>query len=358
MVAPDSFGETLTANQAADAICRGWRRARPADQLTLAPQSDGGPGFVDVLATRLGQIQELDVEGPSGETVRAAWLLDGDAAYIEAATACGLALLGGPPTVSSALKSSSYGVGQLITAAVDVSDVRTIYVGLGGSSCTDGGRGMVGALGGLTAATRKLRDIALIAATDVENPLLGASGAAQVFGPQKGADDALIDRLDELNRQWAAVLKREAGRDVSELSGAGAAGGIGAALFALGGVRESGASVVADRTDQAARLAAVDLVVTGEGKLDRQSLGGKLVMRLASASAQSGVSTIVLAGQVVLDRSQFESAGILRAYSMADFAGSIETAMSDADRQLELLAAHAANHYTELSDEPVHPTPR
>lgn len=345
MVAPDSFGETLTANEAAEAIGRGWSEARPSDELVLAPQSDGGPGFVDVLATRLGTIQTLDVDGPLGDSVRARWLLDVDTAYIEAAAACGLGLLGGPPTTHSALKSSSYGVGQLIEASL-AAGARTIYVGLGGSSCTDGGRGMIRALGGLAGAGRRVGSVDLVAATDVENPLFGEHGAAHVFGPQKGADPATVDMLEDLNRDWATVLELECGRDVAELDGAGAAGGIGAALFALGGRSEPGASVVANVTDQAQLLSSVDLVVTGEGKFDSQSLRGKLVTRLATAGVGSGVATIVIAGQVHLDQAELTSTGITRTYSVTDFAGSVEKSMSDAEHQLELLSKHAADQYT------------
>ncbi|MDJ0360942.1 glycerate kinase [Rhodococcus sp. H29-C3] len=345
MIAPDSFGNTLSANEAADAIARGWRLGRPEDELVLAPQSDGGPGFVDVLAGKRGEVRELDVYGPLGKRVRARWLLDGHTAFIEVAQACGLSLLDGPPTTSSASRSSSDGVGQLIDAALGVDGIETVFVGLGGSSCTDGGRGMIRALGGLADAAARLRSVELVAATDVENPLLGEHGAAHVFGAQKGADAAMVDVLEELNREWAVILERVAGVDVAELPGAGAAGGIGAALFALGGRRESGAAVVAELTDQADLLESVDLVITGEGKFDSQSLRGKLVTQLASAGAISGAQTIVLAGQVALETAQWKAAGLSRAYSVAEFAGSVDKAMSDAGPQLEHLAAYAARRF-------------
>ncbi len=346
MVAPDSFGETLTANAAAEAIRRGWSRGRPGDELIVAPQSDGGPGFVDVLAASRGDIEEVDVEGPLGDTVRARWLLDSGIAFVEAAAACGLGLLGGPPTNHTALTASSFGVGQIVAAALDTPGVHTIYVGLGGSSCTDGGRGMVRALGGLEHAMARVSAVDLVAATDVENPLLGEFGAARVFGPQKGADPDMVAALEDLNAEWSAVLDLESGRDVGVLAGAGAAGGIGAALFALGGRRESGASVVAELTDQSTVLRSVDLVVTGEGKFDSQSLRGKLVTQLAGAGAVSGVETLVLAGQITLNAEELAAAGISRAYSVTVFAGSVEQAMSDADRQLGLLAEHAAQEYS------------
>lgn len=351
MVAPDSFGETLTATEAAAAISRGWSAARPSDDVILAPQSDGGPGFVDVVASRRGTVRTVEVEGPLGQALSASWLLDGMTAYIEAAAACGLGVLGGPPTAHSALKSTSYGVGQLIEAAL-AEGVATIYVGLGGSSCTDGGRGMVRALGGLGEAAARLGEVDLVAATDVENPLLGEFGAARVFGPQKGADPALVDMLEELSRDWATVLELECGRNVADLPGAGAAGGIGAALFALGGRSESGASVVAEVTDQSALLATVDLVLTGEGKFDSQSLRGKLVTRLATAGAGSGVRTLVFAGQVQLDDAQLHSTGITAAYSITEFAGSVEKSMSDAEHQLELLAREVAGSFSARSSRP------
>ncbi|MDV8076374.1 glycerate kinase [Rhodococcus sp. IEGM 1370] len=340
MIAPDSFGDTLTAAAAADAIARGWASVRETDELELAPQSDGGPGFVEVLASRIGNVQTADVDGPLGNPVRAHWLLDGTAAYIESAQACGLHLLDGPPTPLSALKASSYGVGQLLDAALDAG-ARTVFVGLGGSSCSDGGRAMIRALGGLGSAVARLSGIDLVAASDVENPLLGDAGAARVFGPQKGADADTVARLEESNTDWAAVLSA-AGYDVADRPGAGAAGGLGAALFALGGRQLPGAVVVAERTGQQELLDSVDLVLTGEGKFDSQSLRGKLVTRIAAAGGATGIDTIVLAGQVTLSKDELESAGISAAHSISEFAGSVDLAMSDAANQLEQLAARVA----------------
>ncbi|WP_206489196.1 glycerate kinase [Rhodococcus sp. KRD162] len=353
MIAPDSFGDTLTSAHAAEAIARGWASVRPEDELELAPQSDGGPGFVEVLATRIGTVQFADVDGPMGTSVRARWLLDDTTAYIESAQACGLHLLDGPPSPLSALKASSYGVGQLLDAALG-SGARTIFVGLGGSSTTDGGRGLIRALGGLGSAVARMSGIDLVAASDVENLLLGTAGAARVFGPQKGADGETADRLEELNADWAAVLSA-AGHDVADRPGAGAAGGIGAALFALGGRQQPGAVVVAERTGQQELLDSVDLVLTGEGKFDSQSLRGKLVTRIAAAGGATGVDTIVLAGQVTLTEDELVAAGIAAAHSISEFAGSVEVAMSDAANQLEQLAARVA---TEVADSHVDPRRR
>lgn len=340
MIAPDSFGDTLTAADAARAIAKGWASVRRQDVLELAPQSDGGPGFVEVLASRIGTVHVADVDGPLGTPVRARWLLDGTVAYIESAQACGLHLLDGPPSPLFASKASSYGVGQLMNAAIG-SGARAIFVGLGGSSCTDGGRALIHALGGLKSAVARLSGIDLVAASDVENPLLGEWGSARVFGPQKGADAETVDRLEELNTEWAAVLTA-AGHDVANRPGAGAAGGLGAALFALGGTQQPGAVVVAERTGQQELLETVDLVLTGEGKFDSQSLRGKLVARIAAAGGAAGVATIVLAGQVSLTENELARAGIDTAHSISEFAGSVELAMSDAANQLELLAARIA----------------
>jgi glycerate 2-kinase len=375
LIAPDSFGDSLTAVEAATAIRIGWQRARPNDALTLAPQSDGGPGFVDVLAGRLGVKQTLRVSGPLEAEVTAAWVLDAappGTAYIECAQACGLALLGGPPTVQTALAAHSRGVGQLIAAALDAGAGR-IVVGLGGSSCTDGGRGMVDELAAdvrsttnaadvrsttnaadvrsttnaadvrsttnvkLAAARKLMTGVELIAATDVEHPLLGPMGAARVFGPQKGADPDTVLILEQRLTDCAAELDA-AGREVSAEAGAGAAGGIGAALLALGGRRESGAAIIAEHTRLADDVAAADLVITGEGRFDDQSLHGKVVSALAGAARSRGVPVLVLAGQVMLDEGALREAGITAARSIVDHTGSVQLAIDDAANQLAGLA--------------------
>jgi glycerate kinase len=361
LIAPDCYGDSLTAVQAAQAIADGWRRARPHDELTLAPQSDGGPGFVDVLAGRVGERRSLRVSGPLTAEVDADWVFDGDeprTAYIECARACGLSLLGGPPTVETALAAHSRGVGQLMAAAVAAGAGR-IVVGLGGSSCTDGGRGMIEALAAharsttntaharsttqnsVGAARELLADVELIAATDVEHPLLGPMGAARVFGPQKGADPDAVQALERRLTEWAVVLDAAAGRPVRDQPGAGAAGGLGAGLLALGGRRESGATVIAEHTHLLDDVAAAELVITGEGRFDDQSLHGKVVSALAGAAR--GTPVLVLAGQVTLDEAALRDAGIAGAYSIADHAGSVQLAMADAANQLAGLAEVTAD---------------
>jgi glycerate 2-kinase len=340
LIAPDSFGDSLTAVEAAEAIAHGWLRGRPDDELTLAPQSDGGPGFVGVLAGRLGTVHTERVSGPLTAEVSAEWVLDPApprTAYIECAQACGLTLLGGPPTVQTALSAHSRGVGQLIAAAVEAGAGR-IVVGLGGSSCTDGGRAMIEELGGLAAGRKLLADVELIAATDVEHPLLGPMGAATVFGPQKGADPDTVRALEQRLSDWAVELDAAAGHPVSEDAGAGAAGGIGAGLLALGGHRESGAAVIAEHTRLADDVGAAELVITGEGRFDDQSLHGKVVSALATGARSRRIPVLVLAGQVTLDEATLADAGIAAAFSITAHAGSVQLAISDAANQLESLA--------------------
>lgn len=343
LIAPDCFGESLTAVEAAGAIATGWSRSRPADLLTIAPQSDGGPGFAAVLAGRAGQLRRTRISGPLDERVDAEWVFDADSktAYLECAQACGLALLGGPPTPQTALAAHSRGVGELIAGALGAG-ARRIVIGLGGSACTDGGRGMIEELGGLGEGRRRLAAVELIAACDVEYPLLGPWGAARIFGPQKGADTATVAVLEERLQEWAVELDDAAGRAVSAAAGAGAAGGLGAALLALGGTASSGAEIVARHTGLAAALASADLLITGEGRLDEQSLHGKVVGSLAAAARDAGVPVLVLVGQLGLDEPALRSAGISVVRVLADHAGSVRYALVDAANQLLGLATATA----------------
>ncbi|MGU3502856.1 glycerate kinase family protein [Mycobacterium sp. C31M] len=337
LIAPDCFGDTLTAVQAAEAIAAGWKAVRGGDSVTLAPQSDGGPGFVEVLASRLGGLQAVTVHGPLGSWVDAHWVRHGDTAYIECAQACGLTLLGRAPDPETAVTADTRGVGELIAAAV-AAGARHIVVGLGGSATTDGGRGLIDALGGLESARATLADVELIAASDVEHPLLGPMGAAAVFGPQKGADPATVALLEQRLTEWAAEL----GPGIAEREGAGAAGGLGAALLALGGRREPGAAVIAEHTRLTDDVAAADLIITGEGRFDDQSLHGKVVSALAGGARTRGTRVVVLAGQVTLEPAALADAGISAAYSVTDFAGSVQLAMDDAANQLTGLATRTA----------------
>ena len=201
---------------------------------------------------------------------------------------------------------------------------------------------MVEALGGPSAAGHRLSGVELVVATDVEHPLLGPTGAARVFGPQKGADPPTVILLEERLTEWAAELEAVLGRDVRTIPGAGAAGGLGAALLALGARRESGAGIILAHTGTTDQIAVTDLIVTGEGRLDEQSLRGKVVGALAAAARPYAVPVLVLAGQVALSQEALQAAGITAAHSLADYAGSVRRAIEDAAGQLAGLAERTA----------------
>ncbi|GAA3437755.1 glycerate kinase family protein [Kutzneria kofuensis] len=363
LVAPDCFGGTLTALEAAEAIAAGWRRSAPSDELLLRPLADGGPGFVEVLHGALGgDLHEARVTGPLGQAVTAQWLAHDSTAYIESAQACGLHLTGrrDPET------STTYGVGELIAAA-RAAGMHTAVVGLGGSGTTDGGAGMLHALGGHvtddtgspigpggTALKRAAEvvlpevGINLVAASDVENPLLGRHGAARTFGPQKGADDAAVERLEAGLERWAEVLEN-AGQDVRDRSGAGAAGGLGAGLLALGAAFTSGSALVRTLTRLDEALDQARLAITGEGSFDWQSLRGKLITAVAAGAAERGVPCLVLAGQVSVGRREAGAVGVEQSYAVAEHAGSVAAAMADPAGTLAALAADVAGQWSQAN---------
>jgi glycerate 2-kinase len=291
LIAPDCFGDVLTAVEAAEAIERGWRRGRPDDALTLAPQSDGGPGFVGVLAGRLGEMHTLRVSGPLTAEVSAQWVFDPApprTAYIECAQACGLALLGGPPTVQTALAAHSRGVGQLIAAAVEAGAERVV-VTVGGSATTDGGAGALEALeeAGVT--------VELDVLCDVRTPF---EQAPSVFGPQKGAGPEMVKRLEQRLDELAARLPR----DPRSVPMTGAAGGLSGGLWARHGANlQHGASFVLDTIGFDERMREAAFVVTGEGRIDSQTLQGKIVGELATRCRQGGVACHALVGKNELD---------------------------------------------------------
>lgn len=364
LIAPDSFGGTLSAVEAARAIGDGWRRTAPDTNLDLLPLSDGGPGFVDVLATSLpGELQTSTVSDPLRRPVTARWLLAADTAYVESAQAAGLHLIG--PDERAPGRMTTYGVGQLVQEALDAGAGRVV-VGLGGSATNDGGAGLLAALGlagvteptgdGVAAAVAvdasrldpRLRDIELVAATDVDNPLLGRHGASAVFGPQKGATPNDVQRLDAALGHWRDVLGAAlpGAYDAAEGAGAGAAGGLGYALLVLGARRASGLALTRDATGLAARVAEADLVITGEGSFDAQSLRGKVASGVATTAAAAGVPCIVLAGQVSVGRRELAAANLDGAYAVADIAGSPAAAMADPANRLAALAERVARTWS------------
>jgi glycerate 2-kinase len=363
VVAPDKFAGTLTAIEAAEAIAEGWRRTAPGDELDLVPLSDGGPGFLEVLHAALGgRLASVDVSGPLGATVSAELLLVDDpgprTAYVEVALAAGLQLV--DPEARDPLAASSYGVGELIGAALEAG-VQRIVVGVGGTASTDGGAGLLAALGALPSeALRRgggpladltgkvdlanvrdrLHGIELVAATDVDAPLFGPEGAALGFGAQKGADRAARDHLETALRTWATATDG----GVAVKGGAGAGGGIGFALLLLGATRVPGAQLALDAVGLAGRAAASDLLLTGEGAFDWQSLRGKVVAGVARAGQESGRPTVVLAGRVEVGSRELANAGIDSAYGIVDMPASERD--HNPAKELAALAARVARTWS------------
>jgi len=344
LIAPDKFAGTLTAVEAAAAIAEGWRRTAPADQLVEVPLADGGPGFVDVLHAALGgELVDVRVSGPLGEPVDAEVLVVAGTAYVESAQACGLHLV---PEPRDPRGTTSYGVGELLLAARDAGAQRVV-VGLGGSGTNDAGAGLLAALGAravdvdgadVTDLMRRggggLRRIAavdlrpalvavagleLVVASDVDNPLLGLRGATNGFGPQKGADDATVMELEGSLESFArAVGRRADGKDPAVALGAGAAGGLGYAVLHLGAARVPGIATVLDTVDLAGHVGRADLVLTGEGAFDWQSLHGKVVSGVAEAALAQGRGCVVLAGRVDVGRREYLAVGVSGAYAVLD----------------------------------------
>ena len=357
LVAPDKFAGTLSAVEAAEAIATGWRPVAPDDELDLAPMSDGGPGFVDVLHEALdGELLALTVRGPHGAPTPAAVLVSGATAYVESAQACGLHLTGG----EGAEGATTYGVGELVAAALDAG-ATTVVVGLGGSGTNDGGAGLLAALGAsadvpldaggagldgvtsvdVTAARERVRGVRLVAASDVDNPLTGLFGATKVFGPQKGIAEERLPTGDTWLEQYAAALDRR----IALEKGAGAAGGLGYALLALGATREPGIALVAEAVDLAERARAVDLVLTGEGAFDFSSRAGKVPHGVATVAEEALRPCVVLAGQVLVGSREMRALGIESAYSLVDLVGE-ERAFADPAGALAELAGRTARTWS------------
>lgn len=369
LIAPDKFAGTLTAVEAAAAIAWGWRRTAPDDLLVEVPLADGGPGFVDVLHASLGgELIALPVSGPLREPVPATLLLVEGTAYVESAQACGLHHV--PLTARDPRVTTSYGVGELVVAAV-AAGARRVVIGLGGSGTNDAGAGLLAALGatavdtdgvdvtdrlshggtGLRGITRvdlasaraALDGVEVVVATDVDNPLLGLRGATNGFAAQKGADDAAVMELEgSLEAFAAAVGRRPDGKDPAVALGAGAAGGLGYALLQVGATRVPGIATVLDAVDLPGRIAASDVVVTGEGAFDWQSLRGKVVSGVAEAALAQGRACVVLAGRVEVGKREYAALGVSAAYSVVDAAGSVDAAIADPAARLADLAERIA----------------
>ncbi len=333
----------------------------------LLPVADGGDGTLDALVSSLGGREvTVKVSGPDGAPVRAAFGLmgDGTTAVVELARASGLALL--PPGANDPLTATTYGTGQLIAAALDAG-ARRVIVAIGGSATNDAGAGALRALGARFldanaeelppggAALIRLRHIdtgdleaRLTAATieiacDVTNPLVGPNGASAIYGPQKGASPADVAELDAALVQFATVAAKTTGVDVRDVPGAGAAGGFGGGFLALVGAHlRPGAELVLDVLDFQRHLEGADVVVTGEGRLDKQTLSGKAPYAVAQAAHGRGIPVIALAGSIALSDDEVESAGIEKAVAIAPATMPVDEAMRRARELIESAACQLA----------------
>ncbi|SES28540.1 glycerate kinase [Salisediminibacterium halotolerans] len=363
LIAPDSFKETLTAGEAADTIAKGLRRGFPAANLSTAPMADGGEGTVDALVEATGgKYVAAETEDPLGRKVTALYgiLGDGETAAIEMAEASGIQLVASherdPKT------ASTYGTGELIRDALD-HGVTNMIIGIGGSATNDGGAGMAEALGvrfldangadiarGGAALTElaaidtinldpRLRDVRFRIACDVDNPLTGERGASAVFGPQKGASADDITRLDRALTRYAELLARDVGTDPSAIPGAGAAGGLGAGMVAfLDAELESGATIVADETNLADAIARADLVITGEGGINHQTVYGKTPIHVAKLAKTHNLPVIALCGTISPGYETVYDAGIDAVFSAVTGPISFDELKADPITPLETAA--------------------
>ncbi|WP_309113996.1 glycerate kinase [Saccharothrix sp.] len=326
VVAPDKFKGTLSAPRVAAAVERGLREAVPGLAVRSLPVADGGDGTVDAAVAagflRVGRW----VTGPVGKPVAASFAVRGATAVVEVASASGLALLDEP----APLTATSRGVGELLVSALD-SGVRRIVLGVGGSACTDGGRGMLDAIGDRVG---DFADVELVLASDVDNPLLGPSGAAAVYGPQKGATPEQVEVLEER----LAAFAREVGPEFVDVPGAGAAGGIGfAALAVLGATRRPGIEVVLELVGFAEAVEGARLVVTGEGSLDAQTRHGKAPAGVAAAAGS--VPAVAVAGRTSVDPAEL---GLRGAYALLDVEPDLTRCLAEPEPLLERLAGRIA----------------
>jgi glycerate 2-kinase len=369
LIAADKFKGTLTAVQVAERVTAGLRRVLPDLEVEALPVADGGDGTVTAAVAAGFSRHEVRVTGPLGEPVTAAYALRGDTAVVEMAEASGLQLL--PPGVFAPLTASTYGSGELLRAALDAG-ARTIVFGVGGSATTDGGAGMLAALGArfLDAAGEPvgpggggLRDLVtadlsdldprfasldLVLASDVDNPLTGPKGAPAVYGPQKGASPEDVAVLDAALAHFAAVLEKPLGGLAAEHAlapGAGAAGGIGYGALVLGARFRPGIEVMLDVLGFARALDRATLVITGEGSLDEQTLHGKAPAGVAAAARAVGKEVVAVCGRLALPPEALGRAGIRRAYPLTEAEPDVARCLADPGPILERVAEGIARDF-------------
>jgi glycerate kinase len=364
VVAPDKFKGSLGAAGVAQAVADGLRAAVPGLDAREHPVADGGDGTVEAALSAGFTREQVRCTGPTGEPVTAALAVREQIAVVELAEASGLRRL--PGGRLAATRATSRGTGELIRGALDLG-CRQVVLGLGGSACTDGGAGLVQALGGrlldagvaelppggaalqhldrldLSGFDQRVAGTGFVVASDVDNPLLGERGAAAVYSPQKGASGAEVAVLEAALARWAAVATAATGIDAAWVPGVGAAGGVGfAALVFLGAELRSGIEYLLDLLQVRAALPGARLVVTGEGSLDEQTLHGKAPAGVAAAARAAGVTAVAVAGRNTLPPEVLASAGIARAYALSDLESDPEKSMREPIPLLRRLAGRIA----------------
>ncbi|MBB5914002.1 glycerate kinase [Nocardia transvalensis] len=363
VVAPDKFKGSVSGPEAAGALAAGMVRAAPGVEVVRAPVADGGDGTVDAFLAAGWERVEVEAEGPTGVPGPTAYAVRDETAVIELAAVVGLAKL--PGGHADPLHASTYGLGQVIAHALD-RGVRTLVLGVGGSASSDGGAGMLQALGlrvldvrgdevprGGAALARAvgvdrsglhpaLADISVTLASDVDNPLLGTHGAVAVFAPQKGADPQQCAVLEAALANWAKLVDP----DGAERPGAGAAGGTGfGAMAVLGAVERSGIDVVLDLIGFESLVRGADLVVTGEGSFDEQTLRGKAPMGVCRAALAAGVPVVAVAGRCPLSENELRAAGFTACHTLAEIEPDPARSMAQAVPLLERIGAALATRY-------------
>ena len=363
LLAPDKFKGSLDADQVARALAAGIEAADPPARAICCPIADGGEGTVAAALAAGWQERTVTVEGPTGGAVNASYAVRDTAAVVELAQSSGLQLL--PGGERAPLVASTFGLGQTIAAAID-DGATSVMVGLGGSASTDGGAGLLQALGAqlldesgrqlerggadlanlahldLTDARTRVASVSLIAACDVTNPLLGPTGAAKTFGPQKGAEDHDLAILETGLTALADAVRATGGPDLALVEGAGAAGGAGFGLLTLGATFRPGIDVVAEFTGLVDLISDADLVVVGEGRLDSQSLAGKGPVGVAHLARSKGVSVVAVVGQCDLDPAQLEEAGLDAVYALTDLEPDLTRSTTHAAELLQVLGTRLA----------------
>ncbi|NKI75106.1 glycerate kinase [Dickeya sp. CFBP 2040] len=367
VIAPDSYKESLSAQEVATQIEAGFREVFPEASYVKLPVADGGEGTVEamVAATR-GKIIRVNVTGPLGDDIDAFFGLSGDekTAFIEMAAASGLERV--PPHLRNPLLTTSYGTGELIRSALD-HGVRHCIIGIGGSATNDGGAGMVQALGvqllddarqpigfGGAELARlahidtcsldpRVRQCRFEVACDVTNPLTGRLGASAVFGPQKGASEAMVEQLDQALQHYAGIIRHDLDIDVEQVPGAGAAGGMGAALLAFCGAElRRGIEIVTEALGLDELVRDASLVITGEGRIDSQTIHGKVPIGVASVAKRYHKPVIGIAGSLTADVGVVHHHGLDAVFSVLYNICSLEEALDNAADNVRMTARNIA----------------